>query len=317
MMIPVPDRIFGFSPARLRRQVTIVFAAFVCVGFMPNVATAEVPESDEPIVLALHEWTGQQVTTHLAGTILAKMGYRVRYITAGAYTAAIPLAGGEVSASLELWSNNLGEHYTRLLASGDIERLGDLGLDPKEGWLYPLHMEKRCPGLPAWQAFLACANAFATPDTWPKGRFVDYPTEWGQRASTLISSESLPFTAIPGGSEGAMLAELHSSIARKSPLVMMFWAPHWVLSKVAHGWIEIPGELRARYGLEQPTTFKAVWPGFSRRWPAAHRMLTAFRLDNDTQQRLVNLIDNDGERVEHVTGQWVAEHRQIWSAWVP
>jgi glycine betaine/proline transport system substrate-binding protein len=178
-------------------------------------------------------------------------------------------------------------------------------------------MEKRCPGLPAWQAFVNCANVFATPDTWPKGRFVDYPTEWGQRASTLISTEALPFAAIPGGSEGAMLAELRSAIARKSPLVMMFWAPHWVLSNVEHGWVEIPRELRARYGLEQPTVFKAVWPGFGRRWPAAYRLLTAFTLDNDAQQRLVDRVENGGERVEDVTARWIADHEQIWKVWVP
>ncbi|MDH3714156.1 MAG: ABC transporter substrate-binding protein [Gammaproteobacteria bacterium] len=283
---------------------------------MPCGAIAAVPESSEPIVLALHEWTGQQVTTHLAGTILATMGYSVRYITAGAYTAAIPLAHGELSASLELWSNNLGEHYSRLLAAGEIERLGDLGLDPKEGWMYPLHMQLRCLGLPAWRAFIDCASEFATPETWPKGRFVDYPAEWGQRASTLINEEELPFATTPGGSEGAMLAELRSAVARRSPLVMMFWAPHWVLSKVEHGWVEIPEALRTRYGLEQPTIFKAAWPGLRQRWPAAHRLLTAFRLDNDTQQRLVDRIDNGSERVADVTGQWVAEHRQVWSAWV-
>lgn len=285
-------------------------------GAAPSAATAQVPESSEPIVLVLHEWTGQRVTTHLAGAILSTMGYRVRYVTAGAYAAAIPLANGELSASLELWSNNLGEHYSRLLASGEIERLGDLGLEPREGWLYPRHMEERCPGLPGWQAFIDCASAFATAETSPRGRFIDYPAEWGQRASNLIAGESLPFEAIPGGSEAAMLAELNSAVSRKAPLVMMFWAPHWVLSRVPHGWVEIPSELRARYGLEQPTIFKAAWTGLRRRWPAAHRMLKAFRLDNDTQQRLVDRIDNGGEAVEDVTGQWIADHENTWSAWV-
>ena len=131
------------------------------------------------MVLAPHEWTGQQITTHLAGAILEAMGYRVSYITASAYTAAIPLAEGELSASLELWNNNLGEHYARLLSTGKIERLGDLGLDPQEGWLYPSHMVAKCPGLPAWEAFVNCAEAFATAETWPNGRFHRLPGGMG------------------------------------------------------------------------------------------------------------------------------------------
>ena len=43
---------------------------------------AEVPESDDPIVLAINEWTGQHITTHIAGHILKRMGYNVEFVTA-------------------------------------------------------------------------------------------------------------------------------------------------------------------------------------------------------------------------------------------
>ncbi len=303
------------SPVRL--TLVIVCIALSSVGLtLRAAADVKVAENAQPILLALHEWTGQQVTTRLAGSMLEVLGYRVEYLTAGAYTAALALANGELAASLEVWSNNLGEHYPRLLASGQIERLGELGLVAQEGWLYPQHMAKACPGLPAWQAFLGCSRTFATPETWPLGRFVDYPAEWGARASRLIEEEALPFAAIPGGSEGAMLAEMRSATVRRTPLVMMFWAPHWVLSRIEHGWVEIPEPLRARYGLERPSVFKAAWPGLRARWPTAHRLLSGFTLDNDTQQRLVNRIDNHGEPLQAVARQWVTEHRATWMLWV-
>ncbi len=34
-----------------------------------------IPESEDPIKLAINEWTGQHITTHIAGKILRKMGY--------------------------------------------------------------------------------------------------------------------------------------------------------------------------------------------------------------------------------------------------
>lgn len=36
-------------------------------------------------------------------------------------------------------------------------------------------MEEKCPGLPDWKALMACGEAFATPETMPKGRVIDYP----------------------------------------------------------------------------------------------------------------------------------------------
>src|SRR5260221_155888 len=42
----------------------------------------ELGATSEPIKLAMLEWTGQHVTTHIAGNILESMGYNVEYETA-------------------------------------------------------------------------------------------------------------------------------------------------------------------------------------------------------------------------------------------
>jgi len=45
--------------------------------------SAELGAKDEPIKLAMLEWTGAHVTTHVAGQLLEKLGYKVEYVTAG------------------------------------------------------------------------------------------------------------------------------------------------------------------------------------------------------------------------------------------
>ncbi|MDZ7811056.1 MAG: glycine betaine ABC transporter substrate-binding protein [Arhodomonas sp.] len=45
-------------------------------------AAAAVPESDEPIRLTLNDWTGQNVSTRLMGSVLEEMGYEVDYVQA-------------------------------------------------------------------------------------------------------------------------------------------------------------------------------------------------------------------------------------------
>ncbi|MEQ8667103.1 MAG: ABC transporter substrate-binding protein [Rhodospirillales bacterium] len=277
---------------------------------------ADLGAVDEPIKLAILEWTGAHVTTHIAGHILQKMGYKVEYVTASNYGSATAVADGSIAASLEQWDNNLGEFYPKLIAEGKIEDIGDVGLAGREGWLYPVHMKEKCPGLPAWDAFKSCAQAFAAPETFPNGRLLSYPADWGTRSADLIAGEGLPYTAIPSGSEGAMVAELTSAAEAKTPLVMMFWAPHWSLAKVETEWLDMPREVQEAHSLVPPRIFKAAWPGMADKWPAAYEFLKNFQISNAVQEPIMGAVDNDGQDVVKVTGEWVENNESVWKPMV-
>ena len=106
-----------------RRLLGAVAAAGLVAGLVGGLAgqaRAEVPENQDPVVLALLEWTGQHISTKVAGHILEEMGYTVEYVTAGSYPSAIPLSEGEIAAVLEFWSNNQGEYYPSLVEKGEI-----------------------------------------------------------------------------------------------------------------------------------------------------------------------------------------------------
>jgi glycine betaine/proline transport system substrate-binding protein len=296
------------------RQLALGLA--LMAAMLVGQAKADVPESSDPIVLALHEWTGQHISTYVAGEILKKMGYNVEYTTAGVLAGATAVADGNLTAALEIWDNNLGEFYPGLLEEGKIANLGPIGLDAREGWLYPKHVEEMCPGLPAWDAFLACSETFATAETFPNGRFVEYPADWGTRATDLIASEGLPYEAVPAGSEGALVAELNSAVQKKSALVMMFWAPHWVLSTTETGWVDIPQDLVEKSSMQKPTVFKAAWPGMQEKWPAAWRFLEVYQISNEIQEPLMDLIDNQGQDALEVCKKWVDENQDVWQPMV-
>ena len=67
-----------------RRLLGAATAAGLVAG-LAGQARAEVPENQDPIVLALLEWTGQHISSKIAGYILQDMGYSVEYVTAGSY----------------------------------------------------------------------------------------------------------------------------------------------------------------------------------------------------------------------------------------
>ena len=74
-----------------------------------------------------------------------------------------------------------------------------------------------CPGLPDWEALAACAEAMATAETFPDGRILSYPADWGTRSADMIKGLAIPYQAVPAGSEGALVAELKASVDKKSP----------------------------------------------------------------------------------------------------
>ncbi len=280
---------------------------------------ADLGAKDEPIKLAMLEWTGQHISTHIAGQLLEKLGYKVEYVTAGSFPQFSGLADGSLSASLESWSNNVGEIYPKMLAEKKIDNIGSLGLQTQEGWMYPKFMEQVCPGLPDWTALEKpeCVQALSTPETAPNGRLLDYPADWGSRGATIIADNNLPYTAVPAGSEGALVAELEASEAAKTPLLMMFWGPHYALAENDVGWVKMPPckEDTNEHCIRPPDALKTVWPGLGAKWPAALAFLKAFKMDAAAQQKMALAIDKDGKNIDDVVKDWIDKNEAVWKPW--
>ncbi len=304
-----------------------VAAGALAIGVAAGPAGAgNIPESSDPIKMPINEWTGQHVSTHIAGEILKSMGYNVEYVTAGALPQFAGIAQGNLHVQLEVWTNNVGDIYPKAVESGEIVVLGDLGLHPQEGWIYPPYMEEKCPGLPDYRALYDCAQAFAAADTFPKGRLVTYPADWGTRSKDVVAAIDLPFAPVPGGSEGAMVAELKSAYAAQEPAIMMFWQPHAIFADLDFNWVswnpsdgECVEESQAKdtaCGFQQATVDKVVWKGFKDKWPAAHKFLERYQLTNDIHNRAMLEIDSKGRALEEVVAEWIANNKSVWQPWV-
>ena len=316
---------------KFKSPASAICAGAAMLALAGAAQAADLGATDAPIKLAINEWTGQHITTHIAGDLLTKMGYKVEYVTAGNYPQHTALADGDLSATLEVWTNNVGDIYPKMKEEGKIVDIGPLGLATREGWVYPKHMEELCPGLPDWEALKSCKDAMVTPETFPQGRILSYPADWGTRSADIIKALGIDYKAVPAGSEGALVAELKAADARKTPLVLMMWAPHWVFADVEVGWVELPAyepacdtdpswgpnpDATGDCGVEAPETVKVAWSGFEEKWPAAWAFLEAFSVDTSALELMMKAIDQDGGKVEDVTAAWVADHEAVWKPWV-
>jgi len=248
------------------------------------------------------------------------MGYKVEYVTAGNYPQFSGLSDGSISATLEVWMNNVGDIFPKALAEGKIEDIGQLELETKEGWMYPKYLAEICPGLPDWTALEKpeCVQALSTPDTFPNGRVLDYPAEWGSRSEAIIKDNNLPLQPIPAGSEGALVAELESAAASKSPLLMMFWGPHYALAQVEVDWVKMPPckDQSNERCVNPPEIHKVVWKDFRSKWPAAYEFLKQFKMNAAQQQEMMLSIDKKGQDIDAVTKAWVDQNEATWGPWL-
>lgn len=310
----------------LRRVWRTLPAVLALVAAMVSAGRAA-----EPIRIAIHEWTGQHISAHIAGEVLKRAGFAVEYVVAGAIPSFAAIAQGDLHLQPEVWDNQVAEIFPKAVAAGDIVVVGPLGLTPREGWVYPDYMEERCPGLPRAEALAGCAQAFATAESHPKGRLVAYPADWGTRSRDLIARARLPFVAVPGGSEGAMIAELTAAYANRAPILMMFWAPHWIHAKLPLRWVELPPadpdcdsdpqlglspDATGDCGFPEPKIVKVVWRGFAETWPGAYAVIEKLTIDNRTQNRLLLEVDEEKRKLEEVVADWMEGNGALWRQWI-
>jgi glycine betaine/proline transport system substrate-binding protein len=309
---------------------TLILASVAALALTGIAARAEV-ESTDPIKLTLHDWTGQLITTNLMAAVLEEAGYNVELVQADYLAQFAGLETGDLDVAMEIWATTGQEALDAAVATGNVVNLGETGMLAKEEWWYPLYMKEKCPGLPDWQALNACAEAFATPDTAPKGRYLGGPVTWGGFDEERIAGLGLNFEVIHAGTDAAMFAELEAAYQRKDPILLWIYAPHWAPQKYEGEWVEFPAYEAACYtdpawggnpdathdcGKPFGPIWKAGWAGLEGKWPGAAKAIKAFTIDNDTMGAMITKVDLDGQSIDDVVDEWMDANEAVWSTWI-
>jgi glycine betaine/proline transport system substrate-binding protein len=305
--------------------------AALAVATAIAVSPVSAVESQDPIKLTLHDWTGQLITTRIMGEVLIKAGYNIDYVQADYIAQFAGLKTGDLHVAMEIWETTGREAMDEAVATGNVENLGETGLQAIEEWWYPLYMKERCPGLPNWEALNDCAEEFSTAETAPNGRYLGGPVTWGGFDDERVEALELDYEVVHAGTDAALFAELESAYQRQAPVLLWVYAPHWAPIKYEGEWVEFPPYTPECY--EDPSwgvnpdlaydcakprgpIWKVSWSGVKDKWPGAREIITRFTLDNDEMGAMVSSVDLDGQSVEAVVAAWMGENESRWQEWI-
>lgn len=311
---------------RYRFPASLVVGAAMLAGSSAQAAV----ESTDPIILTLHDWTGQYITTTIMGRVLQEMGYNVKYQQADYLAQFAGLESGDLHVAMEMWETTGKDAMEKSLATGSTVDLGETGMQAIEEWWYPLYMKEKCPGLPDWEALNDCAEAFSTAETAPRGRYLGGPVTWGGYDDERAEALELDYEVVHAGTDAALFAELESAYQRKAPWLGWVYTPHWAPIKFHGEFVEFPPysdecysdksvgvNPNMAYDCGKPRGWikKVGWKGGEEKWPCAYSAIRAFTIDNLAMGTMVGEVDLDGKSVEDVVEAWLNANKDTWAAW--
>ena len=287
-------------------------------------------ESKDPIKLTIHDWTGQLITTQIMGEVLKAKGYNVDYVEADYIAQFAGLEEGDLHVAMEMWETTGRDAMDASTATGKTENVGETGMQAIEEWWYPTYMKEKCPGLPDWKALNDCAEAFSTPETAPRGRYLGGPVTWGGFDDERAEALELDYEVVHAGTDGALFAELESAYQRKAPILLWVYTPHWAPAKYEGEWVEFPEYTAECYqdpswgsnpdmaydcGKPRGPIWKVAWSGMKDKWPGAYAALKDFTILNDEMSQMIVAVDLEGQKIDDVVAKWMKDNESKWQGW--
>lgn len=288
-------------------------------------------ESQDPIKLTLHDWTGQLITTNIMAEVLKEAGYNIELVQADYIAQFAGLQTGDLHLAMEMWETTGRDAIDEYTPDGRVINVGSTGMDAIEEWWYPSYMKDECPGLPNWEALNECAEAFSTMETAPKGRYLGGPVTWGGFDDERVEALGLDWEVIHAGTDAALFAELESAYQRKAPIMLWIYAPHWAPSKFEGEFVEFPAYTSECYndpswginpnsaydcGKPRGPIWKVASSQLKDKWPGAYDAVEAFTISNDEMGQMVAAVDLDGNSVEAVVADWMNNNKSRWQSWI-
>lgn len=288
--------------------------------------------SGEGIVLAVNPWTGSAVNANVAKVVLeSQLGTSVELLDIDENATWVGMDAGEIDAVLEVWpSGHAADYETYVTGKQSVVDLGLLGPSAKIGWYVPTFVIDEHPELATWEGFKdpALAALFSTAESGDLGQFLMGDPSYVTFDEQIIANLELPLKYVVAGSEAGLITSIEQSVADQKPLLLQFWQPHWLQSKVDLTEVKLPdvtdeclasaaaadGGYACDYAVDE--LYKAASAGLEAKNASAFAFLSKFQLTTDQQNEVAAMIDSDGMSAPDAAAAWVTANPDVVAGWL-
>src|SRR3954447_16420542 len=284
------------------------------------------------ISLAVNPWTGSAVNANVAKVVLeSKLNTATTLVDIDENATWPGLDSGSLDAVLEVWpSGHAADKTTYIDEKKSVVDIGLLGPKAKIGWYVPTKVIDEHPDLATWEGFKDPANAklFATAETGDQGQFLMGDPSYVSYDEQIIKNLNLPLKFVVAGSEAALITAIQQADKDGTPLLMQFWQPHWLQSKVKLTEVKLPDVTDAclasaaaadgKYACDYPidNLYKAASAKLQTKNAAAFNLLSKLQLTTEQQNEIAAMIDGDGMSPGDAAKKWVDANPDIVNSWL-
>ncbi len=274
----------------------------ILLGATALIATAPIARAagKGTVRIAYVEWSDAVVATNILATTLQGMGYQTVLTPVSAAAMWEAVASGDADCMVAAWlPATHAAYYGKLKAKVDL--IGPNVTGARLGWA----TEENSP-----------LNSIA--DLKTKGALVENkvigidPGAGLMRASEqAIKDYDLSNITLVDGSDATMVGALKDAVARKQPVVVTAWTPHWMFAAYKLKYLEDP---KKSLGGEE-TVNTVARSGLKTDMPEVYAVLTKFKLSLADEQAVMLKNQASGTDPAATAAAWMRENSATVKSW--
>ena len=312
----------------MKKLTTALTAGVLALG----ASMASAADSEDPIIIPLHNWSSQLVMSNVLGQMYESMGLNVEYVTTDSQAVYESVRLGDVTLELEVWEGAFGASYRAALAKGGMVDAGEHDVSTREDWWYPSWTKEACPGLPSWEALNDCAALFKTAESGDKGMYLDGPVDWLKHGKERVEALDMDFVVVNAGSAAALWAHIGAAEADKKPIVVFNWTPNFAEAVWPGEFVEFPEweagcdsdpsvgpNPNAAHDCGNPVggyLRKVAHHDMTNKWPTAYCVLSNMSFNNAQVAEMAKLVDTDELEPEDAAAEYIEANKGLIQPWI-
>nr|WP_246168743.1 glycine betaine ABC transporter substrate-binding protein [Paenibacillus antarcticus] len=292
------------------KKMNILIAAFMVMTLVlagcssNNNANGTSGEKAKKIKLAYVAWDSEIASTNVVKEVLeSKLNYKVEMLQVDAGPMYVGVADGSVDGMVSAWlPSTHGENYYE----PNKDKLEDLGanlIGTKNGLVVPTYMD------------IKTIEDLKKEDV---GKSVDHTITGIEPGAGIMSQAEKAITEydlnkwnLLGSSSSAMVKVLQDAYAKKEPIVITGWTPHWMFNDMELKYLDDPKKVFG--GNEEIHTLVRL--GLKEDHPAAYRFLDQFEWTPEDMESVMGDI-SAGMPEEEAAKKWVEANEAKVNQWI-